>query len=62
MQAQNKQCWDADVATAAGDFDGNDDAIENAHKGNDLYADVHLGNGSYIDVHLGTYSYVNMHF
>ena len=26
MQAQNKQCWDTDVVTAADDLDGNDDA------------------------------------
>ena len=37
MQAQCKQCWDADVATPADDFDDNDDAIDNADKGNDLY-------------------------
>ena len=51
IQAQNKQCWDADVATAADDFDGNDDAIDNADKGNDLYVDVHLGNVYYVDMH-----------
>ena len=42
MQAQNKQCWDTDVATAADDLDGNDDAIDNADKGNDSYVDMHL--------------------
>ena len=61
MQAQNKQCWDADVATAADDFDGNDDAIDNADKGNDLYVDVHLDNDYHGDLHLGNGSYVDVH-
>ena len=60
MQAQCKQCWEADVATAADDFDGNDDANDNADKGNDLYVDVHLGNDYYVDLHLGNGSYVDV--